>query len=256
MIRGFRPQGRRRVGDPISVDDQVNRRDQPDIVDVTAPAFDRLLPVGSVSFGLLALFVEDAPVWVKYTAAAIGLVLAVAWLFSKVGWIGKAIKSRLVRPKISRDQAVRLSVLLDETSNHMSYSYTLSPFHVWHICSNDYSGKVRMNYAYHRAIQSWLHSLNGLLSDPRSNAFLFLDLLSKAIVEAAKVAEQAERDLNDFLHEEQVSDDCRKRIQKDWDAARTHFNGWIDKWQTLFREIDKSVKTGGAHHVRPLGMIG
>lgn len=215
-----------------------------------------LLPIAGVSFGLLALFAQGTPHWVKYAASSIGVVLTVAWLFSKTGWIGKAIKFRLFRSKLSKDQAVRLSVLLDEISNHMSYSYTLSPFSVWHNCSNEHSDKLRMNYSYHAAIQSWLHDLSERFSDPRNNTLLLIGSLSKAILEAARLAEQVERELNDLLQEKGLSENAKRKIQKDWDSARGHFNRWIDKWQTLFKEIEKLVKTGGAHHIPPLGMIG
>jgi hypothetical protein len=223
---------------------------------VKTPVFDRLLPIAGLSFGLLALFVQGAPDWIKYTASSIGLVLAIAWLFSKVGWVGRAIKFRLFRSKLSKDQAVRLSVLLDEISNHMSYSYTLSPFYVWHSCSNDHSDKLRMNYSYHGAIQNWLNDLKERLSDPRNNTLLLIGSLSKAVFEAARLAEQVERELNDLLQEKGLSENAKRKIQKDWESARGHFNQWIDKWQTLFKEIEKSVKTGGAHYIRPLGMIG
>lgn len=218
--------------------------------------FDRLLPIAGVSFGLLALFVQGAPDLVKYIASAIGFALAIAWLFSKTGWVGKAIKFRLFRSKLPADQAVRLSVLLDEISNHMSYSYTLSPFYVWHSCSNEYSDKLRMNYSYHTAVSSWLHDLKEKFDDPRSNPLLLIGSLSSAIVEAARLAEQVERELNELLQLKGLPDNAKNNIQKDWDSARGHFNRWIDKWQTLFKEIEKSARIGGAHHIRPLGMIG
>lgn len=113
-----------------------------------------------------------------------------------------------------------------------------------------------MNYSYHGAIQNWLNDLKERLNDPRNNTLLLIGSLSKAIFEAARLAEQVERELNDLLQEKGVSENAKRKIQKDWESARGHFNQWIDKWQTLFKEIEKSVKTGGAHYIRPLGMIG
>lgn len=217
--------------------------------------FKRLLPIAAVVLAALALFGQGFENWVKYTALGIGLLLAAAWLFSETGWAGKAIKFRLFQSKLSKDQAVRLSVLLDEISNHMSYSYTLSPFYVWHSCSNEHSDKLRMNYSYHGAIQNWLNDLRERFNDPRNNTLLLIGSLSKAIFEVARLAEQVERELNDLLQHKGLSEIAKKKIQKDWDSARGHFNQWIDKWQTLFKEIEKSTKIGGAHHIRPLGMI-
>ncbi len=218
--------------------------------------FEKLLPIAGVAFAMLSLFVPGTSDWVRFAASFIGVGLIIAWLFSKTGWVGKAIKFRLFRSKLSKDQAVRLSVLLDEISNHMSYSYTLSPFYVWHNCSNEHSDKMRMNYSYHGAIQSWLHDLRERFNDPRNNTLLLVGPLSKAIFEAARLAEQAERELDDLIQQKGLSENARRKIQRDWDSARGHFNQWIDKWQTLFKEIDKSVKTGSAHHFRPLGMVG
>lgn len=218
--------------------------------------FKRLLPIAAVVLAALALFGQGFENWVRYTALGIGLLLAAAWLFSETSWAGKAIKFRLFRSKLSKDQAVRLSVLLDEISNHMSYSYTLSPFYVWHSCANEHSDKMKMNYSYHGPIQNWLNDLRERFSDPRNNTLLLIGSISKAIFEAARLAEQVERELNDLLQQQGLSENAKKKIQRDWDSVRGHFNQWIDKWQSLFKEIEKAAKTGGVHHIRPLGMIG
>lgn len=218
--------------------------------------FDKLLPVTAVALAGLALFGQGTPDWVRYTAIGIALLLALAWLFAEVGWLGKAIKARLFPSKLSKDQAVRLSVLLDEISNHMSYSYTLSPFYVWHNCSNDYSGNLRMNYNYHGAISYWLLDLKTKCEDPRANNILLLGSLSKAISEATKLGEQAERELQQLLEKQQLSDAQRQAIKKNWDSARNHFNQWIDKWRTLFKEVEKTAHVECVQYFRPLEMIG
>jgi hypothetical protein len=223
---------------------------------VNNSVFEKALPVASASFGLLALFIQGSPEWVRYAASVIGVILAVAWLFSKTGWIGEAIKFRLFRAKLPKDQAVRLSVLLDEINDNMSYSFTLSPFNVWRNCSNEHSGIMKMNYSYYGAIANWLQDLREKFSDPRNNTFLLIDSLNKAISETVRLAEQVEGDLNDLLQKNELSDSSKRKIQKDWDSARNHFNQWIDKWQMLFKEIRKSIKTVGAPYIRPLKMIG
>ncbi len=105
--------------------------------------FYRLLPVAGVGLAFLALFGQGTLTWVQYSASAIGIILVIAWLFSETGWIGRAIKSKLFRPRLSEDHLIRLRVLLDDISNHMSYLYTLSPFYVWHGVSNRHGAKLR-----------------------------------------------------------------------------------------------------------------
>ena len=82
-----------------------------------------------------------------------------------------------------------------------------------------------------------------------------MDSLSKAIYEANRLAEQVEQELNGLMQDE-LPENEKRRIQKDWDAARGQFNQWIDKWQTLFKEVEKSAAEMKAYYVRPLGMIG
>jgi len=217
--------------------------------------FEKLVPLASAAFAFLALFTQGAPDLVRYVASAIGFVLALAWLFSKAGWIGQAIKFRLFRSTLTKDQAVRLSVLLDDIGNYMSYSYTFSPFYIWHGCSNQHASKIRMNYSYHGAVSTWLQDLRAKFNDPRNKTQLLMDSLSKAIYEANRLAEQVEQELNGLMQDE-LPENEKRRIQKDWDAARGQFNQWIDKWQTLFKEVEKSAAEMKAYYVRPLGMIG
>lgn len=217
--------------------------------------FEKSLAVAPVVLAGLALFGQGSPDWVRFVAIVIALLLAVGWLLAEAGWLGKAIKTKFFRTKLSKEQAVRLSVLLDEISNHMSYSYTYSPFYVWHSCSNEHSGKMRMNYNYHGAIQNWLHDLRGKFDDTRNNTVMLVSSLSKAISEAARLAEQVERELHDLLLQNDLSEDSKKKIQREWDLVRGHFNQWTDKWQLLFKEIEKTTKTGGTYYIRPLGMI-
>jgi hypothetical protein len=218
--------------------------------------FETLLPVAAVALAGLALFGQGYPDWVRYVAIGIALLLALAWLLAEAGWLGKAIKARLFPSKLSKDQAVRLSVLLDEIGNQMSYSYTLSPFYVWHNCSNDYSNILRMNYNYHSAIQIWLQDIKAKSEDPRANNIALLGSLSKAICEAARLAEQVEHDLQQLLNHERLTDAQRHNIKKSWDSARNDFNQWIDKWRTLFKEVEKTSHIECAQYFRPLEMIG
>lgn len=217
--------------------------------------FEKILPIAVAVLAALALFGQGFPDWVRYCAIGIAVLLALAWLFSETGWAGRAIKFRLFHSRLSRDQAVRLSVLVDEIGNHMSYSYNLSPFYVWHYCSNSYAGKIRMNYRYHGAVNDWLLDLQSGLRDPRRKSVLLVGSLSKAIDQATKLAEQVERELNDLLQREDMTEGDRREIRKNWDSARNYFNQWIDKWQILFKEVGKTANVNCVQHFRPLEMI-
>lgn len=218
--------------------------------------FDKLLVIAPVTLAALALFGSGFQEWVRYAAAAIGIVLAVAWLLSEAGWVGEAIKFRFFRSKLSKDRAIRLAVLLDETSHHLSYAYALSPFSVWQSCANSHSDKIRMNYSYHGAVQSWVQDLQDKFSDPRLNGLLLIGSLSKAIFETTGLAEYVERALHEFIVRDDVSEDERKKIIRSWDSARTHFNHWIDKWQLLFMEVSRTANVTCVQYFRPLEMIG
>ena len=215
-----------------------------------------LLPIVGIVFSFLAFYSKGYPSWVTATATGIGLLLVLAWLFSESGWIGKAIKFRWFRSKLPDDQAVRLSVLLDDVSNEMSYSYTLSPFYVWHNCSNNHSNITRINYHYFYSMQCWMDDLREKFDAPSIDNILLLNTLSKAVSETTKLAEAIEKEIEDLLRNEELTDQDRSRILKEWDSARNHFNQWIDKWGTLFREINKTKNLNCVDYFRPLKMIG
>lgn len=204
----------------------------------------------------LALFGPGFPNWIRYTALSIGFILLFGWLFAQTGWIGRAIKARLFRSRLSKDQATRLKVLLDEINNCLSYSYTLSPFYVCNEISNRNAGKIEIDWSYHNAIQAWLLDLNEHLSDSKGNTLLFIGSLSKAISALTICAERGERDLQKLLSRSDLGEQEKLYICKRWDAAKNHFNHWLDKWQTLFKEISKSTNIQVVQYFRPLEMIG
>lgn len=216
----------------------------------------QLLPVVGVMFPILAFFPNGFPVWVTITAVIIGVLLVLAWLLSEAGWLGRAIKFRWFRSKLTKEQAVRLSVLLDDVNNLMSYSYTLSPFYVWHNCSNSYSSILRMNYNYFSSIHSWMDDLRGKLENPGINNLLLLSSLSKAISGTTKLAEFVEHEIEELLRKEEITAQERARILKEWDSAKNHFNQWIDKWRTLFKEINKTTNVNCIEYFHSLEMIG
>lgn len=214
--------------------------------------FEKAVPVAGVLFGLLALFTQGAPTWVRYLGMAIGVLLVAAWLISRASWLGKRITFRIFRSRLSKDQAVRLDVLMDETSNHVSYGYTLSPFYVWRQAANRHPDSIKMNYSYFHAIQRWVSDVRLQQGNSQMSTALLVKLLSSAICEATKLGEFAENELNEMLRDTSLPQDERSEIARNWESARIHFNQWIDKWQTLFKEINKKMDAHCIDYFRPL----
>lgn len=213
-------------------------------------------PLASIFLAVLGVLSTGAPDWIRYGAISIAIILAIAWLFSESGWVGKAIKFRWFRSRLSKDQAVRLSVLLDDISNQMSYSYTLSPFYVWRNCSNSHSGLIKFNESYFSCLGGWMHDLKEKFENPGVDNFQLLNSLSKAVSETTRLAEYAERELEGLLKNKELTEQERARILKEWDSAKNNFNHWIDKWRTLFKEVNKTTNLNCIEYYRPLEMIG
>ena len=90
--------------------------------------FKKIEPIASIILATFGVLATNTPNVIRYGAIIIAIVLAIAWLVSEAGWVGKAIKLRWFRSRLSKDQAVRLSILLDDISKLMSYSYASSPY--------------------------------------------------------------------------------------------------------------------------------
>lgn len=179
----------------------------------------------------------------------------VTWLFSELGWLGRLIKNRLFRSKLRSEQSVRLTTLLDDINNLMSYSYVHSPFYVWHSISNEFSEAVRMEYGYHGAVYSWLLDLKAQFEDPAFNNMLLFPSLSKAILEANKLAERAKRDFEELLRKGTVSEQQLKSLRKDWDSSRSQFNQWIGNFRALFKALNSEHKLSCVDYFRPIAMV-
>jgi len=216
----------------------------------------QLLPIVGVILSVLAFFSDGFPVWVTAAAVTVGGLLVLAWFFSEVGWIGKAIKFRWFKSKLTKDQAVRLSILLDDIDKLMSYSYTNSPFYVWHNYSNKYPSSIKFNISYFSTVHSWLEDLNVKFNDPKVNNMILLNSLSNAISETTRFAECIERDLEEFIRKGELTDQEKNRLTKEWGSAKDSFNQWIDNWRTLFKEINKTTNVKCVEYFRSLEMIG
>jgi hypothetical protein len=215
----------------------------------------QLLPVVGVMFTVLAFFATGFPEWVTRTAVIVGAMLLLAWLFEEAGWIGRAIKHRLFRSKLRHEQSIKLCILLDDINNQFSTNCVHSPFYIWHRISNDYCDHIRMDYNYHGAIHTWLNDLKAQFEDPAFNSFLLFASLSKAVAEANRLAERVENDIEKTFLLEEVEEQDRKRLRKEWDSAKTGFNQWVSDWKILFKELNHSHKLGCVEYFRPLELV-
>jgi hypothetical protein len=214
-----------------------------------------LLPWAAMGLSVLSLFGNGYPAWVQYFAIGIASVIVLGWLISETGWLGRAIKLRFFPNKLTKDQRIRLAVFLDEINNVLSYSYTYSPFYVWHSNLNKPNQQIRMDYAHHNAIFTWIVDIRDTLAQPKVNALYVIPSLSKALSEATKLGEKAERDLQELYLNSDLNDSDKRRLKKDWDSAKTRFNSWINSFSALSKEINKSIASSCVHYFRPLGII-
>lgn len=213
------------------------------------------LPWAAVALTALSLFSQGYPFWVQYAAIGISMLVVVGWLISEVGWLGRAIKSTFFRVKLTKDQQNRLAVFIDDINNVLSSSYTHSPFYVWHSNSNRHSQRMRMDYSHHSAILAWVLDIKEQLAEPKVNAIYAIPSLSKAISEATKLGEKAERDLQELYLSENLSDTDKRQLKKEWDSAKTNFNTWVSSFSALCKEINKSTEDNCVSYFRPLEII-
>lgn len=218
--------------------------------------FERAIAIAGLALAALGLFDRSSSDLIRYGVVFIGVIVALTLLLTEVRYVFTRIWRWLFPRTLSKSHAYRLEALLGDMSNHMSYSYTHSPFYVWRECSNKYDANIRMNYRYHGAVHSWLEDLRSRLKESGTNKLLLVCSLSKAILEAVKLAEAASDELNELLRSEAVPEREKRRVQKDWDSAKDLFNHWISDWKTLFHEISISNKEEAPHYLPPLKSIG
>jgi len=218
--------------------------------------FKKIEPIASVILVALGLLATTVPDWIRYIAVIVAVLLVISWLFSELGWMGQAIKFRLFQSGLSKEHATRLSVLLDSIDNMMSDAYTLSPFYIWRNCNNKYPKTLRMNHGYLTCIRTWLRDIQEKIDDPAVKNPLIIESLSKAISETTRLAESVEQEINELIRVEEIDEQEKQNLLKDWDASKNYFNQWIDRWENLFKEINKSKGMKCMEYFRVLKMIG
>lgn len=215
-----------------------------------------LLPWGAIFLTALSLFANGYPVLVQYSAICVSSIVGIGWLISESGWLGGLIIKRFFPVRLSKDQQNRLAVFLDEINNYLSYSYAYSPFYVWHSCSNNNNNQdIRMDYEHHAAVLTFVLDVKRQIEQAGLNCVFFVPSLSKAISEATKLGEKAERDIQHLLKNCNLSDSEKLQLRKDWDKLKNNFNSWINSFSALCKEINKSTGTNSVDYFRPLEIV-
>ena len=105
-------------------------------------------------------------------------------------------------------------------------------------------------------ISNLINDLKEKFTDPAINNTLLINSLSKSVAEANKLACHVESELNSMLHNEIFDNKNRGGILKEWDVSKNDFNLWVDKWRTLFKEINKTKNLNCIEFFRSLEMVG
>jgi hypothetical protein len=218
--------------------------------------FDRVSPLAASLIAAAALLsAGKSPEYIQFGAITVSVALVVVWAASELPW-QRLRKYFVSRRRVSRQIGNRVAVQLEHTSPILNDSYTRSPLHFWRSLSSRHHESLRLNTAHQWAIRTWLEDLSATASNRKVlRDVAFLESLSKAVSELAKLAEQVERDLDFVLRNISVTDQERKTLRRDWDSSKSHFNQLMDEWQRLFGEVNH---VGGAQcftYFRRLEMV-
>lgn len=217
--------------------------------------FDTITPLAASIIAALSLLAKNSvPPLVQVIAIITSLVLATTWLYSFLNW-RHILQPIYNRRKLKKHLWIRTDQLIDETNLIMADSFTLSPFYVWHNTSNKLPQKVHRCHGYQWAIKAWLEDLSEKRSGHSLPHSAFIDSMSKLISELSKLAEYAERQIDEAIQSYDLSEPEKKEVLRQWDICRHHFNILLDSWSRLFGEVNRYSKTNCTTYFRRLGPV-
>ncbi len=195
------------------------------------------------------------PEWSPIVVMAITIVAGLSLLLTEAAHIKNWLLARMPAPNLTNSQVLQLQSLLNEASNILSDSCIYSPFYVAQSASRRPIPSAALDPAHAQAIRTWIFSLKDKIETKKVKPILVVDLLSLAISELTKAAERAERDVQWIVDSTEISEQDRKRAQKEWDTAKHHFNSWISQLRSLFKEINLKTDAGCVEYYRALELI-
>lgn len=211
--------------------------------------------LSAVSLAAISAFAPGMPAWSPIIAVAITIIAGLSLLLAEAAQLKNWVRARIYPPKLTSNQALKLKSLLNEASNILSDLCVYSPFYVAQRASRQPISSAALDPAHVQAIRAWVFSLKVKIENGKVKPILIVDSLSEAISELTKAAERAERDVQSIVDSSEISEQDRKRVQKEWDTAKHHFNSWITEFRSLFKEINLKTDAGCVEYFRALELV-
>lgn len=195
------------------------------------------------------------PAWSPIIAVAITIIAGLSILLAEVAHLKIWFRARIHPPKLTNNQALKLESLLNESSNILSDLCVYSPFYVALRANRQPISGPSLDPLHLQAMRAWVFSLKAKIEERKVKPISIIDSLSLAISELTKAAERAERDVQSIVDSSEISEQDRKRVQKEWDTAKHHFNSWITEFRSLFKEINLKTDAGCVEYFRALELV-
>jgi hypothetical protein len=212
--------------------------------------------LAGIIFPLLSLFSQSTPYWARVAAITFVGVIVAGWLIAKLsGQIESALKLMFRRRKLKHIYFQRAKRLLSERRNLFSWSYSLSPYYVWHTLGNTQGSGVLVVDSYTNALSSWVEDIEAQID---ATGALYpnhvLSLLS-AIGSVTSSVDFISREIDRGVRNLGTESNRVPSLKREWNGAREHFNVWIREWGNLLTEIGQEydLKVGG--HYTPISPL-
>ncbi|WP_162628741.1 hypothetical protein [Marinobacter bohaiensis] len=211
--------------------------------------------LGAIVLAAISAFAPGMPEWSPTVAVAVTIIAGLSLLLAEIAHIKSWFRARFNPPKLTNNQALQLRSFLNEASNILSDSCIYSPFYVAQRACRQPVPFTALDPLHVQAIRAWVFSLKDKIEHEKIKPILIVDSLSIAISELTKAAERAEHDVQSIVDSRETSEQDRKRLQKEWDTSKHHFNSWISQFRSLFKEINLETNAGCVEYFRALELI-
>lgn len=215
-----------------------------------------VVPTLGVIATVVALTAENSDPLVKYPAIFVSIALTFVVTFPMLGSIYRVAKNRFFPKRLTKDQQIRLRMLLKDASSFVSTSHTHSPFYVWVSCLHRVGASTAgVGQDYQRAISSYLIDMRDIVGAfPGSQAFV-LRRMSFAIQSVSMAGESIHRDLEALVLRVDVSDSHKKQIKADWENCAINLNGWLNDWARFFKEANNFIDADCIEYIPMVRLI-
>jgi len=217
-----------------------------------ASAFEKLTPLAAVILAAGALLSHDYPPLIREMAIGIGALITVVWSLREVAGRFHAIRDRFFPVRLSVDQKIRLSTLLDDVDSFVSLNNMCNPFFVWNAYGERCPQVIRFNREYFFAIGSAIVEMRKLLVESALDNPSMLVAISFSLRNVLYAGQFAGQELRVSLGSPGAKVEEMKLLVKDWNLACTAFNAWMDRWGYMFKEVNKCLGLGCIVYFQPI----